>query len=163
MLPISSSLEFYCLLKSQRVIPYLLIFRVLRYTYGAEIMPKFDPKQYDSSKKTVDGTRAKNVFMPFVTKGTEMKLGDKVVKTYNTVKPNQDAIVLKIFCADRPCKYTTDEGCWFVGTLRLSLTKPTTELQDLSVVYEFGGTEILVSGKEVMTGSECRTTFKMLD
>lgn len=137
-------------------------FRILRYTYGAEITPAFNPKEHDESKRTADGKRCNNVFRSFIDQGKEITHGFALKTIYHTTAPLQKSIALKIFSteSDSGIKYTTDEGSNFVGTLTMKLN-PTQELQDLKVEYVFGGTELYVIGTEVKTNRRCETSLKM--
>lgn len=143
--------------------PESIVSRKLRYTYGAEITPPFDPSKHDENKRTKDGKRCNNVFRAFMERGTEFQQGQALSTIYHTTTPFQKTIGLKIFCTeqDADIKYTTDEGCTFVGTLTMKLNTPTKELQDLKVEYVFGGTELKVVGTEVKTNNRCETVLKM--
>lgn len=133
----------------------------MRYSYGAEVTPPFDPKIHDESKRTKDGKRCNNVFKPFIERGNEMQQGYKLETIYHTTAPLQKTIKLKIFAAEKEVKYTTDDGCTFVGTMTMTLNTPRAELQDLKVTYIFGGTEIKVIGEEVLTKYQCVTVIAM--
>ncbi|XP_060600210.1 heat shock 70 kDa protein 12B-like [Ruditapes philippinarum] len=142
--------------------PESIMSRILRYTYGAEITPPFDPKIHDESLKTADGKRCNKVFRAFIEKGTEVCHGRPLENIYHTTTPFQKSIKLKIFSTenDSKIKYTTDEGCNFVGNLEMKIN-PTKELQDLKVEYVFGGTELSVIGTEVKSKTRCETTISM--
>ena len=93
-----------------------------------------------------------------------MELGNKIEKTYNTIEPNQDMVYLRIFCSDKfETKYTTEKGCQLLGTLSIRLRSPKKEKQDIKVIYEFGNTELKVSGQEVLSGQTCETILQMDD
>lgn len=88
--------------------------------------------------------------------------GDKIERTYNTIEPKQRVVYLKIFCTDKfDTKYTTEPGCMLLGTLSVTLKSPKKESQEIMVIYEFGNTELKVSGKEVLTGKMCETVLQM--
>lgn len=142
----------------------MLNFRILRYTYGAEVTPRFDPSIHDEAKRSKQGNRCLHVFKPFKKKDAEVNEGEPVKSVYHTTNPNQKAVVLKIYCTEADdVKYTTDENCNFVGTLCLTLNKPSQELLDLDVQYVFGGTELKVVGTEVKTQNRCETVLKMVE
>ena len=135
---------------------------MLKYTYGAEITPKWDPEIYDISHRSDDGLRCNHVFKPFAYMDKEVELGNKIEKTYNTIEPLQNVVYLKIFCSDRiETKYTNEPGCQLLGTLSIRLRSPKKENQDIKVIYEFGNTELKVSGQEVLSGQTCETTLQM--
>ena len=91
-----------------------------------------------------------------------MEMGKKIEKTYNTIEPMQNAVYLKIFCSDKfDTKYTTESGCMLLGTLSITLKSPKKENQEIKVIYEFGNTELKVSGKEVLSGEMCETVLQM--
>ncbi|WAR12948.1 HS12B-like protein [Mya arenaria] len=153
-----------CVLKGAVVFgrkPESIDSRILRYTYGAEVTPPFDPALYDQAKRTKDGKRCANVFKAFMERGKELRHGEELKTIYHTTAPNQKSIALRIFAAEKDVKYTTDDGCNFVGTLTMKLNTPRPELQDLAVEYIFGGTEIKVVGTEVKTNHTCEATIRM--
>ena len=137
------------------------IFRILRYTYGVEVSPPFDPKVHDVAKRSKDGKRCLNVFKAFMERGQPLKKGSQLTITYHTTSANQRAILLKIYATDQDIKYTTDAGCRFVGTMEMKLATPRKELQDLEVTYAFGDTEIRVVGRELQTNHVCETVMTM--
>ncbi|KAL4235380.1 Heat shock 70 kDa protein 12A [Mactra antiquata] len=138
--------------------------RILRYSYGAEVTPKFDPAIHDESRKTRDGERCLHVFRPFKMKDVEVSENEPVRRLYHTTRAEQKTIVLKIFCTEHDdVKYTDDDNCNFVGTLSVSLNEPTMDLQNIDVQYLFGGTEIKVVSTEVNTNKVCETVLKMLE
>lgn len=136
--------------------------RILRYTYGAEITPEWNSEIYDAKHRSDDGKRCNNVFQPFAYMDHAMEMGKKIEKTYNTIEPMQNAVYLKIFCSDKfDTKYTTESGCMLLGTLSITLKSPKKENQEIKVIYEFGNTELKVSGKEVLSGEMCETVLQM--
>lgn len=136
----------------------------MRYTYGAEVTPPFDPALYDEKMRTQDGKRCQHVFKPFMAKGTEVKKDYELTTIYHTTSPMQKSINLRIYATERDgVKYTTDDYCNFVGTLTMTLKTPRQELQDLSVTYIFGDTEIKVVGKEMKTNHQCEAVIRMND
>lgn len=142
--------------------PQSISSRILRYTYGAEITPEWNPEIYDVAHRSEDGLRCNNVFKPFAYMDKEIMFGDKIERTYNTIEPKQRVVYLKIFCTDKfDTKYTTEPGCMLLGTLSVTLKSPKKESQEIMVIYEFGNTELRVSGKEVLTGKMCETVLQM--
>lgn len=126
--------------------------------------PPFDPELYDEHMRTRDGKRCSHVFKPFMQRGTEVKKDQELSTIYHTTSPMQKSITLKIFATEvENIKYTTDGNCHFVGTLTMTLRTPRQELQDLSVTYIFGDTEIKVIGKELLTDYVCETVIRMND
>ena len=135
---------------------------MLRYTYGAEITPEWNSEIYDVKHRSEDGKRCNNVFQPFAYMDKEMEMGKQIEKTYNTIEPMQNAVYLKIFCSDKfDTKYTNEPGCMQLGTLTITLKSPKKENQEIKVIYEFGNTELKVSGKEVRSGQMCETVLQM--
>lgn len=142
--------------------PQSISSRILRYTYGAEITPEWNPDIYDAAHRSEDGEYCNNVFKPFAYMDKEVEMGKKIEKTYNTIEPMQNIVYLKIFCSDKyDTKYTTEPECILLGTLAITVKSPKEEKQEIKVIYEFGNTELKVSGKEAKSGEICETVLQM--
>lgn len=142
--------------------PQSISSRILRYTYGAEITPKWNAELYDVAHRSEDGQFCNNVFKPFAYMDKEVEMGKQIEKIYNTIEPMQNVVYLKIFCSDKyDTKYTTEQGCIPLGTLAITLKHPKRENQEIKVIYEFGNTELKVSGKEAVSGEMCETVLQM--
>ncbi|KAL4239139.1 hypothetical protein ACF0H5_003841 [Mactra antiquata] len=140
--------------------------RVLKYTYGVEVMRKFIPGKHPESKrvKTDKGDHCKNVFSKHVEKQQVVKVGESQVEQRYTPSHNDKTTArIKLFIShDKNPKYTDDRSCTCIGEVTFDLPEHDGDLKrGLWVSYTFSGPEILVDVYDEKTGKtvEARTLF----
>lgn len=151
--------------------PTIIKSRILRFTYGTDVCPPFDPTKHKEDKKIKVGDidRCRDCFSPIVIAGTEIDVGEKKIETYGTTSKHQFQALVQIFCS--PCKevkYTDDEKCFKLGEVNVSL--PGNLLAGLLgieetipfvVIYIFGGTELQVQAIDLITKGVTSCTMIM--
>lgn len=151
--------------------PTIIKSRILRFTYGTDVCPNFDPTIHKEDKKIkVDGIdRCNDCFSPIVIAGTEIDIGEEKIESYETTSKYQYEALVQIFCS--PCKevkYTDDEKCFKLGEVNVPL--PGNFLAGLLgvkktipfvVIYKFGGTELQVQAIDLITKGVTSCTMIM--
>ncbi|XP_069131148.1 heat shock 70 kDa protein 12A-like [Argopecten irradians] len=140
--------------------------RIARYTYGYEIWPKFDPTIHPLNRKMSLGGNAccKEVFHPYIQKGSEVKCGDSVSSTHCPVNDTQKDLSINIYVStEKDTKYITDPNVRHLRTIQLPLpvNKSGQSRKVKSRLY-FGATEVMVETIEVATGTVHKATFDCL-
>lgn len=151
--------------------PLLIKSRILRFTYGTNICPEFDPSVHKEEKKiTVDGVdRCKECFSVILAAGTEVEAGHVEVQSYSPASIHQYGVMIKIFCSqEKKVQYTDDEGCFLLGEFLVPLPMNFVlgklgcgDPQPFLVVYMFGDTELKVFAIDVITRNQTHCTIKM--
>jgi molecular chaperone DnaK (HSP70) len=140
--------------------------RILRYSYGVAITPKFDEAKYDKRKmKTYAGeNRCDDVFAKFIDIGTEVEVGHHVKKTYDTIEPTATSCTFRVFfsTAEDPL-YTDDDTCQPLGRLDVEYANPKKKILSIEVDYIFGDTELSIKAMETESKNTCQTKLTMLE
>lgn len=151
--------------------PTIIKSRILRFTYGTDVCPPFDPAKHKEDKKIKVGVidRCKGCFSPIVIAGTEIDVGEKKIETYETTSKHQFQALVQIFCS--PCKevkYTDDEKCFKLGEVNIPLPGNflagllgIEEIIPFVVIYIFGGTELQVQAIDLITKGVTSCTMIM--
>ncbi|KAK3610274.1 hypothetical protein CHS0354_029734 [Potamilus streckersoni] len=140
--------------------------RVLRYTYGVEILPNFEEGKHPESKKVIVSgiARCVGVFSPFITMDTEVERGHKVIQVYNTTSEYQREANLAVYTSkEKEPKFITDPGCQFLGDLNIIIPNPTKQRRNFVAAFIFGETEISVLVLEEDSEIPFVTAFKMIE
>ena len=131
-----------------------------RLTYGVGVLNKFDAEKHPKDKHVVkDNTEwCKDIFDTFVQADQSIAVGDKARRSYTPAKPNQQAIIINIYCTENEnVRFITDDGVHKCGTMCIdvsdsqTVTTPT-KRRELQLTMQFGDTEIKVSALDVPTG-----------
>jgi molecular chaperone DnaK (HSP70) len=148
--------------------PPVISERIVKYTYGVSGSAEFIPGAHPIEKRVVtdNGVRCKDIFFKHVTRGELVKTGESQ-RTKLFVPQYRDQRTVKWdICASKleNPRYTTDKDCHVIGrvTLNLSGTDDATNNQ-LEVSFAFGGTEIVVTAKEVKTGKIVKSVVSFLE
>lgn len=151
--------------------PTIITSRILRFTYGTDVCPQFDPTKHKEDKKIkVDGIdRCKDCFSPIVIAGTEVEVGERKIETYETTSKYQSQARVQIFCS--PCKevkYTDDEKCFPLGEVNVPLSGNILagllgieETIPFVVIYVFGDTELKLQAIDLVTKEVTNCTMNM--
>lgn len=140
--------------------------RILKYTYGVEVMRKFIPGKHPESKriKTDRGDHCKNVFSKHVEKHQAVQVGvSQVEQRYTPSHNDKTSACLKLFVSsDKNPKYTDEKTCSCIGEVTFDLPDHDGDLsRGLWVCYTFSGPEILVDVYDEKSGKtvEAKTWF----
>ncbi|KAL3859667.1 hypothetical protein ACJMK2_009875 [Sinanodonta woodiana] len=140
--------------------------RVLRYTYGVKLTPKFEDRIHPESKKVIiNGTaRCQGVFRPFITMDTEVEQDHQVIEVYNTTVEFQSEVNLAVYTSqEKKPKFITDPGCQFLGDLNITIPNPTKDERIVVAIFIFGNAEMKVVAMEKDSGIPFVTSFKMTE
>ena len=123
--------------------PDYIASRIMRFSYGADICPLFDPDKHEESRKytsSMDGTeRCSNVFSEIIQQNESVSFGTKVKHGYSTTIPNQSSMCLDVYAStkEKPM-YVDEDGCALIGTADIEIPFPSEEERCVSVEYIFG-------------------------
>ena len=140
--------------------------RVLRFTYGASISPRFEKGRHEKKRKfVVDGEdHCRDVFGDFIRAGTQVDVGHRIEECYNTLRPHQEVLALQIYVTEDDCpSYVDDQGCRKLGQLDVTVPHPSEEKHSMEVIYEFGDTELHITAQEQDSSEPCVCSLKMFE
>ena len=120
--------------------PDYIASRVMRFSYGANVYPLFDPDKHEQRRKYIsamDGkVRCREVFDEIIKQNESVTLGTKVNKRHCTDNPNQDAISLDVYASTKEKPMYVDEDCCvLIGKAEIEIPFPTEERRNVSVEY----------------------------
>lgn len=149
--------------------PTMITSRILRFTYGTNTSPDFDPKIHREDKKiTIDGVeRCKDYFSAILNAGTEVKIGQKIIESYSTTSTFQTGANVRIFCSPRTeVKYIDDEECFQLGELFIPFTgnliaKLLFKENPFVVEYTFWDTELKMTAIDLLSGNRTSCTLEL--
>lgn len=149
--------------------PTMIMSRILRFTYGTDITPAFDPKIHREDKKiTIAGVeRCKDYFSAILSAGTEVKIGQKIIESYSPASIFQEGACVRIFCSPhKEVKYIDDEDCFQLGELFIPLpgnliAKLLFKGNPFFVEYTFGDTELKITAFDMLSGNRTSCTLEM--
>ncbi|KAL3863755.1 hypothetical protein ACJMK2_005492 [Sinanodonta woodiana] len=130
--------------------------RISKYSYGIARMVKFKPGFHPPEKKRIiDGfAYVDDIFNKHIEIGQSIAIGQDVeCQEYFPAQNGLTQAVLEVYASkDKSTWFVTDEGCFFVGLLKINLSKYSDHKQwPLHVKIRFGGTELVVEVLEVKT------------
>ncbi|XP_053385546.1 heat shock 70 kDa protein 12B-like [Mercenaria mercenaria] len=146
--------------------PSVLTERVLKYTYGTNILIPFDPRIHPLSKKiyTDAGERCGQIFSKLVEKDQNIKTGQLVSNTFYPVNRSQRKLGFPVYVSEEKNPVYT-ENCHCIGSLTIQIPNPNpkTNLERaFTVSMCFGGTEIEMQAKDDMTGKKVEVNLNFL-
>ncbi|XP_063406077.1 heat shock 70 kDa protein 12A-like [Mytilus trossulus] len=145
--------------------PEQIVSRIVRYTYGVQYRPRFNPSIHDPARQVVTHgiPRCIDAFDIFVEIDSKVKLGSKIRKEFATSREFQEFVSFPVFqTIQRSPKYTDEDSCTHIGTLRLAIPNPSRNFRNLDVEFAFGHTELKVTGYEMQSGAECETALELI-
>lgn len=138
--------------------PQTIVQRKARYTYGINITPAYDSREYSPTRRvTIDGVdRVKDVFKKYIEKCQPLRVGEAVTGRHVTIKRNQREMLLKIYASvDAEPKYVTDRNSEFLGKVVVELPDSEERLT-VEVSMIFGETELMVEARTQNPGQAPR-------
>ncbi|XP_052089282.1 heat shock 70 kDa protein 12A-like [Mytilus californianus] len=145
--------------------PEQIVSRIARYTYGVQYRPRFISVIHEPARQvdTHGISRCIDAFDIFVRSDSEVKLGSKIRKEFSTVREFQSFVSFPVFqTIQQSPKYTDEDSCTHIATLRLAIPNPSRYFRDLDVEFVFGHTELKVTGYEMQSGAECETALDLI-
>ena len=145
--------------------PDYIASRVMRFSYGTDIAPLFDPEKHKQHQKyTFNGEdRCKNIFYEIIKQNESVPIGTKVNHSYCTTVSNQTAMGFMMYASNKEKPmYVDEDGCVLIGTTEIKIPLPSEEKRYVSVEYIFGNTEISMTATEELYGTNCEATFKLI-
>lgn len=150
--------------------PRLIKSRVLRYTYGVELCPPFDPNKHKEEKKIsiLNEDRCKDYFKTLISVGTDVEIGHQKFEVYRPTWFLSPEVSIEIYCSPKKdVQYIDDEDCFKLGELRvpLDLTGGNAIARlfgaPIKVAYTFGDTELKVWAVDQVSGNQTSCTIEM--
>jgi len=134
--------------------PTSIVSRVCRKTYGIARMMKFKPHHPAKKKIVLDGVEyCDDVFCKHIEIGTPVKVGDEESATeheyYPTVREMKQAVLEVYASNEQSPTFIDDEGCEFVGLIKIDLDTRGDIWSKVLVKMIFGGTELKVKVTDV--------------
>lgn len=129
-------------------LPDIISLRVSRYTFGWSVMPEFDEKIHDKSKKVTHygKPRCRDVFRALVQIGEEVPVGKEIRENGRPASCDQKSFTIEMYSStEEQPKYVTDKGCTYLGKITVDLPD-SDNIADkhFSVLLTFGRTELTV-------------------
>lgn len=146
-------------------LPNAISRRVARYTYGIQICPPFKSGEHPEDKKfTVNGLeRCKDVLLPLVRRGEQIKPGHKEPIICQSLNPKPEKVECGIYVSDRENpKFIDEKGCRLLRKLTVKIP-PAVSSAEIEESIIFGETEITFRAKQLESGCLSETSFDMLD
>lgn len=150
--------------------PLSITHRVLKRTYGlATVKPFIEGVHPESKRKNYEGrVRCKDIFSKIIEKGQSIAVGEieESHHAWHPVRSGDKAMVLRMYSSNLNNPTYTDEGCSFVGTIRVDLSSLPEDMErkDKLVNYHitFGDTELKATATVQRTGEVFEGTFDFL-
>ena len=146
--------------------PEMFKSRKSKRTYGIHISPPFregvDPERLAIYCDNVK--RCCNRFSKFVTINEEIEIGQAVKKTYFPAYKDQVSMIITLYESEKVFfTYCDEPGVYELGSITIPMTDTTGGInRKAEATLRFGGTEIVVSGKDLTTGAEVQAVFDFL-
>ena len=143
--------------------------RFARKSYGIDIEPQFRGYIHDEDKRVnregIDYCR--DVFLKFIDKGTPVYHDEITSRTLRARTPKQESMSFDIFCCDETdlnyIEYVSDKKFERIGDLMVKMPDFTGGLnREVEVQFQFGGTEMVVTAKDITSGEVATTKVNML-
>jgi hypothetical protein len=96
----------------------------------------------------IDGEplRCDGVFELLNKSGTSVSIGKTVCKCYHTVSRYQEHIRVALYrSSNDDTKYIDEEDCCLIGECIIPVLRPSDNLRNVTVQFEFGDTEISIT------------------
>ncbi|XP_033119508.1 uncharacterized protein LOC117118871 isoform X2 [Anneissia japonica] len=139
--------------------PTVIRVRKSKLTYGVGVLNKFDAQKHPLEKKVVreEIVWCTDIFDKFVEVNQAIQTGEKVCRSYRPAKPNQEEILISIYCSEKEdVKFITDRGVKKFGNLKIDLTTipqlSEWKQREIKLTMQYGDTEIKISALDVLTG-----------
>ncbi|XP_045204038.2 heat shock 70 kDa protein 12B-like [Mercenaria mercenaria] len=145
--------------------PMSITERILKYTYGVEVMKKFKPGVHPQSKmvETDSGKYCRNLFSKHVEKGQIVQVGEaQIDQRYTPSDSQKTSAQFKLFASSAKNPKYTDDMCTCIGQVNIDLDDHDGDLtRGLWVSFTFSGPEIIVDVFDEKTGKirQAKTDF----
>ena len=141
--------------------PESIASRVLRCHYGVKVCRTFK-EGFDEEIKRPPTSRnlVGDAFKLLMKEGTSVECSKKVLDVFRTASRFQKEMAIHVCVAngDVP-KYVTDGNCRLLGTLFVQIPTPSEKTRDLSMIFKFGSTALVLFAEEGKSGQRCEATF----
>ncbi|KAH3843669.1 hypothetical protein DPMN_117196 [Dreissena polymorpha] len=134
--------------------PLAIAARVCKYTYGIARLMKFKPHHPQNKKIQIDGTDyCDAIFNKHIEIGTKISEADAENVTAHEYFPSSSVMkqaVLEIYASPKKNpKFVDEDGCQFVGLIKMDIDPEGDIFSKLLVKLMFGGTELRIQVTDV--------------
>ncbi|CAG8780488.1 15451_t:CDS:2, partial [Cetraspora pellucida] len=136
----------------------IILDRVLKWTYGTPTVRKWEFT--DPEDRILSGGLIKT-FQTLVTKGTQISINDKVIKTFIPASLDQKKMAFDIYVTSKnDAKYCEEDGVELLGSFLIDLPSEG-DYNDKTFLFtlEFGKIEILATAENKYTRQKLKKTF----
>ncbi|CAG8499277.1 15850_t:CDS:2, partial [Cetraspora pellucida] len=136
----------------------IILDRVLKWTYGTPAVRKWEFT--DPEDRILSGGLIKT-FQTLVTKGTQISINDKVIKTFVPASLDQKKMAFDIYVTSKnDAKYCEEDGVELLGSFLIDLPSEG-DYNDKTFLFtlEFGKIEILATAENKCTRQKLKKTF----
>ena len=145
--------------------PSIISSRILRYTYGQAISPKFDPKIHPKSKRNdfYDPPVCNDVFDCFASAGQSVAVGHMFSNMYTPVTDSQTSVVVNMYTSPDPTpRFVTDPGCRKIGYFEVYMPPFIGQRRRFEETVVFGDTKLYVKAFEPVSREVYETAVNFL-
>ncbi|XP_052280334.1 heat shock 70 kDa protein 12A-like [Dreissena polymorpha] len=134
--------------------PFAIAARVCKYTYGIARLMRFEEGHPDNKKVRIgDKYYCDDIFNKHIEIGTQINIANaEIVKaqTYYPSRSDMKQAVLEVYASPhKDPKYIDENGCQFVGLIKLDIDPKGDMYSELLVKLMFGGTELRIQVTDV--------------
>ena len=145
--------------------PSIVQERVAAKSYGIHCLRAFDSTKHSEKKAEFhDGKKyCAGIYSEFIKRGQKLRTGEVIEITTLPVKPDQENVWLRIYCATTTVAYVDDEGCSAMADLTVDMPDITGGLnRKVLTEIEFSGTELHVVATDETTGKSCDGSIEFI-
>ncbi|XP_061169392.1 heat shock 70 kDa protein 12A-like [Saccostrea echinata] len=147
--------------------PLAVSSRILRYSYGVAVDPKFNDSEHPLSNKYIDEegvARCYDVFSQLISKNTKLpSTGLELTKKGHPTTKDKKHYIVRLYCTEKDNPKIIDENFLPLGRLRISVPEHVKGRWSAEHVFTFGMTEIKISARVMETGEAVDGTFDLLE
>ena len=147
--------------------PEMVKSRKSKRTYGLECRMQFRENIDPERLMFYDGNNVKQCWKRFdmlVSVNQEVETDQTVKRTYRPIYRNQADMLIEVYESEKSdVTYCDETGVKSLGKITVPMTNTTGDMdRRVEVTVRFGGTEIIVSGKDLTSGSDVQAEFDFL-
>lgn len=141
--------------------PNYITSRVMRLTYGTNLIKEFDPRKYPESRKVLINGRqyCDTIFSTLIKRDEVVSVGKKTTIRLKSLVQNRFGLQVFASKSKQP-EYIDEDGCRLIYDISVETPCLKRDHGEIEVEFTFGNTEIQLSAKETFTGQTCNVGVK---